>query len=102
MSCAAKHNNSNRAKKKEKQAKENPVEWSSNIAYLTGLIVSDGTLHREKPRIGFTSSDFELIKHVKAIVKSELTGKIYKPQKCSLDGSVWWKYQFTSREYYFF
>lgn len=102
LSCAAKYNNDNRVKKKEKLAKENPVEWNADIAYLTGLIVSDGTLQKKKPRIGFTNSDFELIEYVREIVKSELTDKTYKPQKCSRNGCVWWHYKFTSRSYYYF
>lgn len=102
LSCAAKYRNQNQTKEKEQQAKENPIEWSSNIAYLTGLITSDGTLANDRPRIAFINSEFELIEHVRDIVKAEINGQTYKPQKHFRDGSVWWRYQFTSRRYYYF
>jgi YHS domain-containing protein len=102
LSCGAKHRNRSQTEDKERQARNNPIKWSFDIAYLTGLIVSDGTLHRKKPRIGFTNSEFELIEYVRDIVESEITGKTYKPIKSSRDGSVWWNYRFTSRRYYYF
>ncbi len=102
LSCAAKYRNHQQTKEKEKQAKRNPIEWNSNIAYLTGLITSDGSLVKNRPRINFTNSEFELIEYVKNIVEMEINDQIYKPQKLSKDGSVWWRYSFTSRRYYYF
>jgi len=102
LSCGAKHRNRSQTQDKEENARNNPLKWSSDIAYLTGLIVSDGTMHRKRPRIGFTNSEFELIEYVRDIVDSEITSETYKPQKNSRDGSVWWNYMFTSRRYYYF
>ncbi len=102
LSCAAKYRNRKNTKQKESQAKEDPITWSSNIAYLTGLITSDGTLDRDRPRIAFINSEFELIEHARDIVKDEINEKNYKPQRYSRGESVWWRYQFTSRRYYYF
>jgi YHS domain-containing protein len=102
LSCAAKYRNQEQIKEKEKQAEENPISWNEDIAYLTGLIASDGTLGKERPRVGFINSEFELIEHVRNIVKKEITGETYSPQEHSRDNSIWWNYQFTSRRYYYF
>lgn len=37
------------------------VTWRSDLAYVIGLIVSDGNLHRDTARIGITSKDLEIV-----------------------------------------
>ncbi|MEW6102118.1 MAG: LAGLIDADG family homing endonuclease [Candidatus Omnitrophota bacterium] len=47
---------------------ENPLfkpRWSSNLAYIVGLITTDGNLSKDGRHIDFTSSDFQLIKTFK-------------------------------------
>lgn len=85
---------------KIKEAENNPIKWSSDIAYLTGLITADGTLVKDRPRIHFTTTDQELIDNVRQIVKEDITGKTYKPTKYKQGNGR--KYQFTSRRYYNF
>lgn len=102
ISCSNSYRSYKKNKDKIKYAKENPLKWSYDIAYLTGLIVSDGCLQKKRPRISFVNKEFELIGFVKDIVKESITGKTYKPIKCSKNESSWWLYQFTSRKYYYF
>jgi hypothetical protein len=59
-------------------------EWSPEVAYAVGLIVSDGSLSRDGRHIDFTSKDLQLIKtfqaclgveHIKIGVKQNGSGK---------------------------
>jgi len=91
---------SNSTKKKIEKARNNPLEWSDDIAYLVGLIASDGTMVKDRPRIHFTTTDKELLRHVKKIIKNQITGREYKPTKYKEREAF--KYQFTSRRFYYF
>lgn len=99
QSCSCSYNNKYR---RELNRIEEPIKWSNNIAYLVGLITSDGSLDRDKKRLKMTNSDFEIIESTRDIVKNEITGKTYKPIELSKEGSVWWNYQFTSHSFYDF
>jgi hypothetical protein len=98
LTCNAIHRNKNRKPKR----KEEPIVWSNNIAYLVGLITSDGNLEKEKKRLKVTNKDFEIIEHTRDIVKNEITGRTYKPVESEKDGCNWWNYQFTSHSFYDF
>lgn len=98
-SCGASYRNQHNRKLNRL---EKPIEWSNNIAYLIGLITSDGSLDRDRKRLKVTNSDFEIIEHTSDIVKNEITGRTYKPTESVKGDSVWWNYQFTSHVFYDF
>lgn len=83
----------------EKEARENPLEWSSDIAYLSGLITSDGSLRRDKPAIKFTSKDKNLVEQVVEIAENELGINHCHPRRTNNNA---WRYYFTSRQFYYF
>lgn len=99
QSCSCTYNNKFRRKLNRL---EEPIKWTNNIAYLVGLITSDGNLDKNKKRLRVTNSDFELIEHTRDIVKNEITGRTYKPTELSKNNSVWWNYSFTSHSFYDF
>jgi len=102
--CVLNHNNKIKHERLVEDGKEQAkdISWNNKLAYLTGLITSDGHLNKERPRIIFTSSDKELINHVQEIVSSYIDTSKITPQKLEKGGSRWWKYQFTSYELYYF
>lgn len=48
-----------------KLIKGDEIKWSPNLAYVTGLISTDGNLSIDKRHIDFTSKDIQLIKTFK-------------------------------------
>lgn len=48
-----------------KPLKKIKTEWSANLAYVIGLLVTDGNLSKDARHISFTSKDLELIENVK-------------------------------------
>jgi len=86
-------------KTKEDIAKENPLSWSKNIAYLSGLITSDGSLRKDRPEVTFTSKDYSLVTQVKEIAEDSLNISNCTPFQIN-NGA--WRYQFTSRCFYYF
>ncbi len=44
------------------------VTWRSDLAYIVGLIASDGHLRKDVPRIGITSKDLEIIELFKKVL----------------------------------
>lgn len=45
------------------------IRWSANLAYVIGLIASDGTLSKDKRHIDFTSKDLDQIHNYAKILK---------------------------------
>lgn len=102
ISCATSFNNKKRSEKRKKRVQENLPNWTYDLSYIVGLITSDGSLLREKPRITFTSADFELIKIVKETVERLFDINECQPYKYNQDGSTFWHYQFTCWKLYYF
>lgn len=88
-------------KKKTKEiiAREDPLTWSKNVAYLSGLITSDGNLSKDQPIVKFFSKDYSLIKQAKQIVENKLDINQCTPSQQN-DGV--WQYRFVSRRFYYF
>ncbi len=42
-----------------------PLQWTPHLAYIVGLITTDGSLSKDKRHIDFTSSDLQLLKTFK-------------------------------------
>ena len=97
--CTAKHRHKIENKKKKEKAKNNPIKWSNDIAYLVGLITSDGCLIKGKPKISFTNKDMELINAVKEITRKCIKEKEYKIVDLKHDC---YSYSITSRKFYYF
>lgn len=108
LSCSTRYSERKIEEEKRQKAKDNPVEWSREIAYLTGLIASDGSLRQERPDIQFASTDKGLVKQVAEIADNnfdtgEVTIRSYAPDVDSeYNIKRIWKYAFTSRRFYFF
>lgn len=101
-SCSTTYHQRRRLREKIEKAKENPLSWNVEIAYLTGLITADGSLRRDKPVIQFSNKDLDLIEQVREIAENQLDinrSPLYKKEK---NGYTWWKYTFTSRRFYYF
>ncbi|MDE2188398.1 MAG: hypothetical protein KGJ35_01565 [Patescibacteria group bacterium] len=56
--------------------------WSPNLAYVVGLITTDGCLSSNRRSVIFTSQDIELIGHVKLILNAKGKIGLTKNQKC--------------------
>lgn len=83
----------------EEEARSNPLHWSSDIAYLTGLVTSDGTIKSNRPRIQWCNKDKTLMEQAKSIAdENNIAGdcKIFESIRM---GSSYWQYEFTSRRY---
>lgn len=85
-------------KTKKELAKESPLRWSQDIAYLAGLITSDGNLRKKEPRIGFYSGDYSLMLQAKEIAENNLNINSCTPYQ--KDNGVW-QYEFTNRRFYY-
>src|SRR3989344_9025133 len=64
-----------------------PIQWSPNIAYVVGLIATDGCLYNDGRHINFTSKDLELINTLKGCLglKNKISTKnsgFNKNNKC--------------------
>jgi hypothetical protein len=57
-----------------KPRRTEPIEWSADLAYVVGLIASDGCLYNDGRHINVTSKDLEQLENVKRIL--ELSVKI--------------------------
>lgn len=103
-SCVAKYSNKVRSKRLERMGRKEAEElsWEKDLAYLAGLITSDGSLQKDKPKVQFTNSDKELIDIVMEIIEKYTNKGRNKPTHCQKDESSWWVYQITSRKLYYF
>lgn len=64
--CASRYG----AEKAKESDMEKDLEWNSDIAYLCGLIASDGHISRKYSEVDFTSTDEQLVKNVKYITEN--------------------------------
>ncbi len=48
---------------------KNSYQWSSALAYVVGLITTDGCLSKDRRHIDFTSKDTELVSLYRDIIK---------------------------------
>ena len=72
--------------------------WSSDIAYLVGLITADGCLYRNGRHINLTSKDLELLVYLNNIL-----GKSYKiSQKMGGFNTVAYQINFSNTAFYDF
>jgi len=57
--------------------KDNNIKWSSDIAYVVGLITTDGCLSNDGRHIDFTSKDIQLLRTFKKClgIKNKITSK---------------------------
>lgn len=99
LSCARKYDHRKERQRKEDEARDKPLSWNKRIAYLSGLITSDGSLANDIPRIRFWSKDKSLIDQVQEIAKIELDIDNCNPYQ-NQDGI--WGYGFISRKFYYF
>jgi hypothetical protein len=55
-----------------------PIKWSPEIAYVVGLITTDGSLSKDGRHIDFTSKDIQLLKTFKRClgIKNKITKKL--------------------------
>jgi hypothetical protein len=45
-------------------------EWSSGLAYILGLALTDGSIHKDKTRVAFYSSDLQMLEIVQQFFES--------------------------------
>lgn len=107
-SCSMKNRKRRENKEKHERARNNPLDWSDNLAYLVGLITSDGNLDRVNPRIKFSNTDKELVEQASNVVEDLLdvgSNKISETDNSKSDAfgdSIVYSYSFTSRRLYYF
>lgn len=99
--CVNKYNSFVNRKDKIYKAVSDPVGWGQDIAYLTGLVASDGNVRPNKPIIRISSKDKEITKNFKEIAKtiepnSNATIHTYGSE------TGLFHYAFSSRRYKFF
>jgi len=51
--------------------KNSPYKWSPHLAYIVGLITTDGSLSKDKRHIDFTSTDLQLLRTFKKCLSLE-------------------------------
>lgn len=76
------------------------MEWTPDIAYITGLIVTDGSLSVDKRHIDFTSKDLQLIETFARIL--QLKNKIGIKTSSYSKGRKYFRIQFGNVEFYKF
>lgn len=76
------------------------TEWSSNLAYVIGLIASDGCLYNDGRHIGITSKDEEILLYIKEILN--LRNKIGKKARGGGFEKKYFVLQFGSVAFYKF
>lgn len=103
QSCASKARVDSRREREELKLRNKDIKWSKDIAYLVGLITSDGTLECNSNRVSFSSSDLELVEFVKEIATSSLTYNSNSISSIEHEGyKTEYRYQFSHRKFYQF
>lgn len=75
-------------------------EWSNNLAYVIGLITSDGNLSKDGRHIDFTSKDLEQVENFKKILN--LSNKIGNKFRGKNDNNIYYRIQFGNVDFYKF
>ena len=78
--------------------KSKPIKWDSEIAYIVGLITSDGCLSNKCKTIDFTSKDKELVKTFKKCLN--LKNKIGYKYRSKEKLKKYWRIQFNNVAFY--
>ena len=101
ISCANRQNGQNRfiSNAIEGKRKAESLEWSSKLAYLVGLIASDGSLRSGHPRVTFYSKDSEQIKNFEKIIDDSIREE---PGGVSVGEDGVKHITITSRQLYYF
>ena len=85
-------------KYKRRQIKRNNFAWSFELAYVVGLITTDGNLSKDGRHLEFTSKDKELVETFKSIL--HLNNKISKKGSGSTTGKKYSRIQFGNVQFY--
>jgi len=72
--------------------------WTSELAYIVGLITTDGSLSKDKRHVNFTSKDLQLVKLFKKCLKLEV--KIGKKSSGSEKRKIYFQVQFGNVLFY--
>lgn len=72
--------------------------WTPELAYVVGLITTDGSLSKDKRHITFTSTDMELIRTFKKCLK--IGNKITKTPKSNISKKQVFRVQFGNVQFY--
>lgn len=83
-----------------KPLKKINTKWSSNLAYIIGLITSDGNLSKDKRHINFTSKDLELLFTFKKCLR--IGNKISKKNRSKNSEKKYYFIQFSDINFYQF
>lgn len=76
------------------------IGWSSNLAYVIGLITTDGNLSKDGRHIDFTSKDLEQIENFKKIL--QLKNKIGTKRSSNDSNKIYFRIQFGDVNFYKF
>lgn|GEM_PF-366431 len=76
------------------------MKWSSDFAYVVGLITTDGSLSKDKRHIDFTSKDLDLIKTLARILN--LKNRIGKKSSSYGKQKIYYRIQFGNVKLYQF
>ena len=69
-----------------------PPEWSNDLAYVVGLITTDGCLYSDGRHIEFTSKDFEQVQLLKELLG--LKNRIAQKSSGYWTANLYWRIQF--------
>lgn len=75
-------------------------EWTSDLAYVIGLIATDGSLSKDRRHIDFTSKDIAQVKNFMRILN--LKNKIGKKGSSTTTGKKYYHVQFGNVKFYHF
>lgn len=83
------------------------ITWCKKLAYIIGIIATDGTLHINRHLIKISSNDYILLIEIRDIVCDLITGrklKIVSNKKTNENGKIFtnYTYSFTSELFYDF
>lgn len=76
------------------------IRWSAKLAYVVGLIASDGCLSKDGRHIDFTSKDFELVQTFSRLLK--LKNKIGTKGRSKTDNRLYYRVEFGNVSLYRF
>lgn len=76
------------------------IEWSKELAYVIGLLATDGNLSIDGRHINFTTKDYQLVKTVKVLLN--LTNKIGRKSRKAGGEKKYYVLQFGDVNFYNF
>ncbi|MEP7167550.1 MAG: LAGLIDADG family homing endonuclease [Candidatus Woesebacteria bacterium] len=76
------------------------MKWSADLAYVVGLITTDGSLSKDGRHIDFTSKDINLIRTFAGVLK--LKNKIGLKSSSYGKGKTYYRIQFGNVKFYHF